>query len=320
VYYFTTSICMKKIISLLLFAMLVYTSCKKSQNNTPQPPEEKTFPLRFDISGFTITQEDMNGRKVPSQNAENLKLSDYANYLVYFVFNTETQALVKTISQTMPDTAFGRIKDTLPAGRYLVALLASKAQIYPGPNPEIGKVRLTLPGTDVFYKKMILNVDGAVDQTVELDRIVGKLKFIWEDAIPYDTKYVDINFYRPDAQVLDHFKTLGNKFGLNGGGFETALSGFDAYRFNVPDSLRGRQKYQLEFYLPAMSAIKMDVTATAYDTTSVRASSIRIYNVPLTPSKLTVLKGRVFDTLPGGSGVSVGVNGEWARDSTVVNF
>lgn len=315
---------MKKLIPALLTLVVFLNACKKDENNSEQPIDKNTmYPVQFSIGDFVPVVGDIDGRKSGSTSgtATSLKLSDNINYIVYKVFEANTpNSLVKTIYQTSLDTSFGHIKDTLPAGNYLVAVTASKGIFFTGDINSSISVAGTLPGTDVFYKKMIISVSGAVDQTLNLDRIVAKMKITFKDQIPYDIKMIRFFLMSNPASEFGVPSTLYYYHGKMLGSGRAGMNGYDEMQFIVPDSLKGVANKQFELYILTFEQKKLNLAVSKIDTASRLSYLKTIYDIPIKPNMLTTLEGRVFDTLPGGSGVSIRLDSNWEQDSVSMSF
>ncbi|MFB6454908.1 hypothetical protein ACE38W_06520 [Chitinophaga sp. Hz27] len=312
---------MKNLISIVAIALLCLGACKKD-NKQPATTTPTLYPVAFNISNFTSTIGDINGRT--GNSGANTRpgdtLSPYINYIIYKVFDAANSNLIKTRIQTSADTAFGKILDTLPGGRYVFSVTASKDK-FPTSQPSNDYIAAAdVPGTDVFYKNVTLNIDSTVNQTLTLARIVSKLRIIFKDHIPFNIKVLTI---LPDPNTGYSLPAgLQYSTGKIAAQFPPTSGTYWYYTFpiNIPDSLRGSANIKSEVYLlnPGSMTIRLSVVAT--DTSNKAVFSRKIYNIPLEVNKLTVLSGYLFDTLPGGNGTSVNVLHDWSTDSIVAGF
>jgi len=289
------------------------------------PGHEKKYPVTFQISGF-------------EQSFENLKTSDslskYIDVINYIVFNPTTRESIKLIDQRAqndPAPRFGVITDSLPAGQYIIGIIGSLGDVNIGhdaiDDSFFKLLWMPLPGTDIFYKRIELTVSGSVNQIVSLDRIVGKLKVVIQDRIPFDAKRIEI---RPN--IVDPHnpqQTVGSPNGLNlidgtmipvdslGGLFR-----YSPLQHDFTTEEKGMENFTIECYhlLKGATTIKVDITATDAQSRVLGAKTVQ--GVQLFAGKGTVLSGKLFDGLgTSDSGVNVILNDpEWVNDSVKINF
>jgi hypothetical protein len=310
---------MKKVLlcSLLLFAM--FAACKKENGKDPDPQTTR-YPVRFNVSGFSQVTQEFGERDAQDT------LRDYLRHLYYIVY-TSTGNVVKRINQEAGDSSFGVILDSLSSGTYTIALLGSKDEVYIGPSflgTEDEMAYLTLPGTDVFYRKVIITISGAINQQITMDRIVAKVKLIIKDAIPVDAKQLTISPQTsppPPPEIPGGLPaglmlftgeiTVGARLSASYLPFTMAL-----------DSLAGITNFTSEFYLLTMGQKTITIGLSCQGTGGVTLTEKVIENVNIEVGKRTVLSGNLFDQLNnGGKGVHVIINNpEWSSDSILVEY
>lgn len=312
---------MKNSVITVLVALCLFVYCKKPHDpdDPHNPGNGKKYPVCFTVKDFDQHMENFGKTTADT-------LSDYIDYLYYVVYPDGAPVLRKIV-QTSADENFGIIYDSLPAGSYVIALVGSKDPVTLGyyhrdttPNLLI----MNFPGTDVFYKRMLLNVNGAVNQVVSLDRIVAKLKVIIRDRIPYDANAIgagpavfppipgDVPQGLPRAFDLRSGERL-----LHGGPGDALLYSSIYHEFSPEE--KGMQNFSMEDYIlmPVADTITVNIQSSGIQT-----FSKTIYQVSMTPGKRTVLSGNLFDTLgTSDNGVNVIINNpEWSPDSTLQNF
>jgi hypothetical protein len=314
------------LLCVIALLQLFFVCCRKESGDDGNNPGEKKYPVQLDVSGFTSEMEDFNGRMAGQGAVLRDSLDEYVHYLHYFVYkDNDFKTFVKQIDQRAGDTNFGLILDSLTAGRYIITLVASLDSLYVGPDA-IGLnmlVYFNLPGTDAFYKRMILNVDGAVDQSVNLDRVVSKIKVVIRDNIPAAASQIAFQprvFPEPPQGINPNLgSTINPATGLVSYGTTYSFT-YEPYVVPVLDSIRGISNYAVEFYLLTLGSDKIALNiwsrGVAGDTLGVKL----VNNIAVEPGKRTVLSGFLYDTATTG-GVSVGINNpNWALDSISVAF
>lgn len=320
---------MKNILVSGAMIAVIFFACKKDNSTTP-PDKDQKFPIRITVDGFTQTSEDFNGEKKRDANAKDAadSLADYIQHLYYLVYNN-SNTLVKRIDQTPADSSFGLILDSLAAGHYTIALVGSQKETYIGGDPLFGSqdelAFFELPGGDVFYKKMGIDVTDSVATAVNLDRVVAKLKVQIQDAIPNNVKNISIlpTMYPLPPEGVN--AGVANNILLYSGTSSAFIRGagfYSAYNFPLPDSLHGTTNLALEMYVLALNPATISVIIKSLDASFGTITEKDVTQVNIQSGKKTVLKGNLFSDLPGeGKGVHVGLNNPgWSNDTTLVNF
>lgn len=318
----------------MLGLIFFFVACRKDSSQQTAPPLNGKYPIHFNVTGFSSSVVDFNDRKIlQNVRGTNDTISDYIHYLAYNIYEAGTLKFIKTIYQTKADadTNFGKIIDTLASGQYIVSITAAMDSVLPDPkyfngglaNPSgIPEGFLgTYPGSDVFYKRMTINVDSAeVNQTVILDRIVSKLKIIIEDSIPANAKYISITPSKYPDDVLSRY--LPAFFLYKYGNITTGWQGNDQYyiyKVEIPDTAK-KPNFQLETFIVNTTSQQISVEISCTDAANIILAQKKVTNITLENNKITVVKGVLFNHSGSNEGVIVGVNGEWKADSIIAHF
>jgi len=308
---------MKRILLSSLVLLLALVSCKKD-NETSDPGAVKKYAVALNITGFSQVTRNFDGKTAQDT------LRDYVQHLSYFVFNS-TQGLIKRIDQQASDSSFGLILDSLSSGTYTIALIGSYNEIYIGPSV-LGSdyvAYFDLPGTDVFYRKTIITVNGNVNQQLSMDRVVAKVKVTITDAIPAAANKL---FIHPRVSPDPPAETGGGLPAgliLSTGEITAGTRGSSSYHpYAIAlDSLIGITNYTTEFYILTDGPKQITVGLMTTNTTGGTLTEKNVLNVNIDANKRTVLTGKLFDALNPANGVEVGINNpQWNADSTLVNF
>lgn len=319
---------MKEIIALLTI-ILFFSACSKKANNDEGQPDpvnnSKKYPVQINVTSFSQETGSFDGRKAgvtARTSADSLR--QYVNYLLYNVYDT-TALRIKTIYQTSSDSTFGVIRDSLPAGKYVISITASKDSAFKDPADYVDPIYTRdgvgllgrIPGTDIFYKRVQINVDGAVNQPMELARVVSKLKINLKDQMPFDAGFISL-------EMIDSFKSSSNLpafldfwSGIISGGYHD-LQRYPAYKVHVPDSAKGKTDFSIETYVLNSKIIPTIIVLTATDTLDRYMIRKQIPNVTLEVNRKTILSGRLF--VNPGTGVNTSINTQWRQDSIYVGF
>ena len=103
---------MKKTILLMVLSGLFIFGCKKKDDVLSLESTGK-FKATFSVSDFEISAGTLG--KASSTSAVGDTLKNHSKYLYYFIYNTSTNSLVKSIIQTSTMANFGIIKDAVSA-------------------------------------------------------------------------------------------------------------------------------------------------------------------------------------------------------------
>lgn len=319
---------MKAIITVFA-TILFFSACSKKANNNEGQPDpidnSKKYAVQFNITSFSQEIGNFDGRKAggtAKTSADSLR--QYVNYLLYNVYDA-TASRIKTIYQTSSDSTFGVIRDSLPAGKYVISITASKDSAFKDPADYIDPIytrdgvglRGGIPGTDIFYKRVEISVDGTVNQPMELARVVSKLKINLKDKMPFDAGFISF-------EMIDSFRSSSNlpafldfQNGIISGGYHD-LERYPAYKVRVPDSAKGKTDFSIETYVLNSKQIPTIIALTATDTLDHYIIRKAIPNVTLEVNRKTILSGKLF--VDPGTGVNTSINTQWRQDSIYVGF
>lgn len=301
----------------LAFALLFFSCQKTDKPDKPEPPDStQKYPVRFDMSGFDRTITEF-GRTD--------SLPGHISHLYYIVY-TEGRSVVHRLEQTAGDEHFGTFYDSLPAGKYRIALLATEtpANIRDHGLSEL-PFFLIYPSGDAFYKGIGIDVNGAVNQIVSLDRIVTKLKLVFTDSVPYDAKEVKMAVTQYSQQEPSASSPLMAALDLFSGTTATPhpvdlWDYADIPRLFLPEE-KGMINWSMETTLLLLQATTVAVEFKTLTTTGSVIAAKKIDSVRVEPGKTTVLSGKGFDNPGNADGVSIIINDPgWSEDSIAVSF
>ena len=200
---------MKKLLFLAAICS-VLMACSSSSKEEPVAKEKVTFT----VSNFTSTTQPMSA---PRKAVSSLSDEDGAMTDLY-LFDGSTQIA----HQVSTDENFGTITVMLTAGSHTLHFVATRSTGF----AYEGGVLTATSLRNTFGKTITINVSGSSDETVEMNRLSGKLVITINDAIPAGAANLRIqvgNIYKNlDIQTLygvspaafDQTVSLSNKVGL----------------------------------------------------------------------------------------------------------
>lgn len=224
-------------------------------------------------------------------------VGDVCNRLNFVVFNTDGER-VEQVNQELGDEDFGAGYFNLALGTYQLAIVAHSSNGNPSVNKRSTNKHESIAFTnakgytDTFFFTQRLEVDEEpIDLTVNLKRVVAKVRFVNEDAIP--TKADSIRF---------HY--------TGGSGSIDALTGYgnvksDQYAWRHKDST------PFEIYtIPWQESDFLDVTIEAYQGSN-RLTSSEVTHIPIRRNCITTCRGPLFNGKVGRVTFTLNVDDEW---------
>lgn len=303
---------------LLYFAipvLMIVFSCSKKNNPVEQPTvNQKLFNVNFNVSGFTSSVSPLSSSKssVINQTADqaSTQLSDVLYRLHYLVYNPNG-VLVKDTVQNKSASDFGTMNLLLPVGDYKLVVVGMD-RVHDVLNKNIitnvyaARLQQSQLG-DLFKQIADFKVTNqATNQSVALDRIVGKVGVTFTDAIPKGLSRMTMTF------------TTGSLVYLNNSNNPQTEVYTGSYYFKPADEGLLNFSYS-SFVIPLNSgSITTDVMIRGYNASETIIAEKFIKNVVIEKNKMTMLSGALFSSLPSNS-TSVTVNSDW-KPSSIITF
>jgi len=304
--------------------------CKKDRTKDDPSPGNNTekYALKLDVTAFTQELEPMDRKTGTSGDAKinGDSTNDAINYLVYKVYEGTTGNLLKTIFQRRGSGGtFGEITDSLLTGFYTFAIAGAKDSIIPFNPQEPGfrgtKIKgfdLVPAGSEMYYKRMQLNVSGPVTEAVVLERVASKVVVEVTDRIPGSAAFFGYNVYIAPDYYAQYPAFLEYYTGTVSDGIGNISSIYPPQTMPVPDSAKGRTNYRFEFALMNSGTQKVEIAFGVGDGNKHSLGSKSVRGVVLEKNKKTVLKGALFP--PAGKNTVISADPNWKPDSIVVTF
>lgn len=318
----------KNLIAAFITATVLIASCSKEKAAEPELKDEALYPVTFNVNTFKTEVVPMatapklkklsyqgNGLGGPSFQSTGIGedwLGNKMEYLEYYVFN-ESGARVNHISQwpfegdgtqtSVRNEQFGKFEDTLPAGKYKVVFKSGYGTL----NGDFQYAAYTNidQDRDAFGNAFdIIIADKALEQSVELDRIVGKLEVKLLDKIPNDIDRIVLSI----NGISNFHYIYGGRYGTNDKSektISTTSSNFESQLFLY----FGYQGYET-------SSGHATVNIRAYGTEGNLAINKIINDVPVGVNKTTILSGKLFEEFGSskGQGFSVSLKDNWLEN------
>ena len=275
---------MKK--TMILFASLLLLACSSHDDEIVDVKESRdvAFILRGDFS-FNITPFTR------SLDADGYAMTDV------WVLDYVDGELKQQVHQTSSDANFGSPSLSLGYGTHHLYFVTSR-----GTSPVLDTDASTLSFSrvsDTFWKDCELTVTSSTSSTisVELDRIVTKLRITITDAVPDDAATFNIT---------PHTWYYG--FNYMTGAPITATTDMTS-TINIPSSSLGQQNVMMSmFSFSPASDWQTNVSLDSKTSASVVIGNASVADVPFSRNRMTTVSGVLYAQV---KTTSISVNAEW---------
>ena len=288
----------------MIFAglVLLFAACSTDNDvveNNSNDQSNQLVPVRVNLSGFTVSQEDFS----PTRAVQDVADYNGVNAVTLAFYNGTTEVYKST--QAKGDTGFGTFSLSLPMGSYTMVAVAYY-------NSEASPLVLTSPtaaaytGTrayETFAKSqdLVISNTDAVNVSATLDRIASQLKVVSTDGKTADVSNVRMTF------------SAGGKSFNPSTGLATVNTGFSNTVSN--SAAVGATSTSLSFLFLATDEQTMDVTIETLDADGNTIFSKTVSDVPFKRNRITKLTGAMY-TNAGTSG-SFQLNTDWLTETSI---
>ncbi len=275
---------MKK--TMILFASLLLLACSSHDDDISDVKEIKdvAFILRGDFS-FNITPF-----------TRSLEADGYAMTDVW-VIDYVDGVLKQQVHQTSSDANFGSPSLSLGYGTHHLYFVTSR-----GASPVLDTDASTLSFSrvsDTFWKDYELTVTSSTSSTIsiELDRIVTRLRITITDAVPDDAATFNIT---PHTWYYGFNYTTGAPIAATTDVTST---------INIPSSSLGQQNVMMSmFSFSPASEWQTNVSLDSKTSASVVIGNASVADVPFSRNRMTTVSGVLYAQV---KTTSISVNAEW---------
>jgi len=289
---------MKKLM-MALAAALMLAACGKNDEPEQTPVAENleiTIPSDSIETHATVTFSfsDVNISEMTRATLADLNLTDV------WVFDYVGDALKTTLHQTSSDTDFGTPSFSMEYGTHTLYFVASR-----GSDATTDTDAKTITwGTvrDTFWStlEMTVSPSTATSQSVNLSRVVGRLKIIATDVVPETAAKFTIT---PSTWY----------YGLNYQTGEAVTSQSTPITVNIPSSYIGTTNLNVSVYtLSGSTQWTTNVTAALKTSDDTTLGSVPITDIPIQRNHITSYGGGI---LTSGRSITISSDDEWIEDT-----
>jgi hypothetical protein len=235
--------------------------------------------------------------QVPFSASTRAAVGDVCNHLNFVVFD-ENGERVDQKNQELGDEGFGEGRFTLPLGNYLLAIVAHSSDGNPSVNKRTASKNESISFTnakgytDTFFFTQKLEVgEEPIDLSVNLKRVVAKVRFVNEDAIPEKTDSIRFH-YTGGSGSIDALTSYGN-----------VRSEQYAWRHKADSP------YEI-YTIPWQDNDYLDVTIEAFHGSDRLTSSV-VNDIPIRRNCITTCRGQLFNGKVGKVSFTISVDDNW---------
>ena len=222
----------------------------------------------------------MSFEQMPFSAATRAAVGDVCNHLNFVVFD-ENGERVDQKNQELGDEGFGEGRFTLPLGNYRLAIVAHSSDGNPSVNKRSASKNESISFTnakgytDTFFASKALTVgDSAINLEMNLSRVVAKVRFINEDAIPAKADSIRI-YYEGGSGSIDAQSGYGNVKSKQTAWFDKSET--------------------LEIYtIPWQNDAYLEATIGTFQGGDLLTSTV-IDSIPIRRNCITTCRGNIFD-------------------------
>ena len=222
----------------------------------------------------------MSFEQMPFSAATRAAVGDVCNHLNFVVFD-ENGERVDQKNQELGDEGFGEGRFTLPLGNYRLAIVAHSSDGNPSVNKRSASKNESISFTnakgftDTFFASKALTVgDSAINLEMNLSRVVAKVRFINEDALPAKADSIRI-YYEGGSGSIDAQSGYGNVKSKQAAWFDKSET--------------------LEIYtIPWQNDGYLEATIGTFQGSDLLTSTV-IDSIPIRRNCITTCRGNIFD-------------------------
>ncbi len=325
---------MKKTLSLITIAAIIFSSCKKEHGLTIKATSAKKYAVNIRVANFTLSHTNFalraKGSHLASPSDTLTNLASYIDQFYYLVLDNTNYNVIKMIAQDSTMANMGMITDSLAAGSYVIVMIAGKkgleisapgavvsvplygyaSQPWQGsfwteyPNGYIG-----LPWQDAFEYEYRLTVGTQnIDLTATLNRVVGKLEVTLLDPIPANADSLSISVYGAGPAVAPGVSNI-----------QVTTN----FKIGIPESVKGQPNFTIDRLLLSDTNFLLrdrdSITITCKDAGGNVLGKATVGQVTITANQKTILSGNLFNNSAPQS-FTAKVDTAWNSGTTQVGF
>lgn len=263
---------------LLLFSLLLFTSCEKAYSEDDDSQDPTSGDTRIDVS-FRVANYDIVPFSVPTRQAQSparatQSLSGVCTRISFAVFDASGNK-VTSKNQTKSDSQFGTFSLSVAAGTYQLVVVAhssteGNATISSPSEIKFANNKLT----DTFYHYQTFEVKENASYDITLQRAVAMFRLNITDATPADVSQMKF-YYTGGSSTLDATTGAG-----------CVNSKQTELRTVATAAHAGQSTYEV-YTFPHADGKKLSMKVTALSSSGTTIQEQQFDNVPVEANKIT---------------------------------
>ena len=280
------------VIVMMLWSLLYATSCEKMVISGTDGPDDADANVVVQVMSF-----EQQPFPMASTRGDVTRL----NFIVY----DEAGERIRQETQLLGDEGFGMAQFKLQEGRYYLVVLAHSGKGNPT-STNLHKIGFTNKTgyTDTFlYADSLLVGEEEVDCEIQLKRIVSKVQFAFNDALPERADSIRF-YYEGGSGTFD--ATTG----------QGVVKSKQQQWFPVTHD---EQRFEI-YTIPRADSDKLTVMVSTYSTSGGRVELLterEISDIPIQRNRITVCRGSLFKPTEQHQ-VSIDIDTTW--DAETIDF
>ena len=276
------------VIVMMLWSLLYATSCEKMVISGTDGPD--------DADANVVVQ-------VMSSRGDVETACTRLNFIVY----DEAGERIRQETQLLGDEGFGMAQFKLQEGRYYLVVLAHSGKGNPT-STNLHKIGFTNKTgyTDTFlYADSLLVGEEEVDCEIQLKRIVSKVQFVFNDALPERADSIRF-YYEGGSGTFDATTGLGVVKSKQQQWFPVS---HDVQRFEI-------------YTIPRADSDKLKVLVTTYRTVGGQVELLterEISDIPIRQNHITICRGSLFNATEQHQ-ISIDIDTTWDDERIEFSF
>lgn len=286
------------VIVMMLWSLLLATSCEKMVISGTDGPDDADANVVVQVMSFEQQPFPMASTRGDVETA-----CTRLNFIVY----DEAGERIRQESQLLGDDGFGMAQFKLQEGRYYLVVLAHSGKGNPT-STNLHKIGFTNKTgfTDTFlYADSLLVGEEEVDCEIQLKRIVSKVQFVFNDALPERADSIRF-YYEGGSGTFDATTGLGVVKSKQQQWFPVT---HDVQRFEI-------------YTIPRADSDKLKVLVSVYHTQDGQVELLTergINDIPIRRNCITICRGSLSGTSEQPQ-ISINIDTTWDDERIEFSF
>ena len=283
---------------LLLVGVVACEKMRLSDNGSKQSEQ---------ADGQLVTVSVNSFEQIPFNSVTRAAVGDVCSRLNFIIYD-DSGTRIRQVSQTLEDEDFGQARFNLSNGSYLLVVLAHSSSGNPtSTNPKKIAFSNSKGYTDTFLGTVSLTVnDEDIEKTLSLKRIVAKVRFVFDDAVPERANRIRF-YYTGGSGTLD--------------ATDSGWGSVNSTQIQYYDLTHSERDFEI-YTIPHGAEDKLKVTVNTYQGEAEDANIVterEITDIPVLRNHITTCYGSLFAPVYK-TNFKITIDDSWEVDSLDFQF